>query len=372
MDDESSSCPFPKSGFQTPGTNKRLRSDSDERNEINSQTIYRQNKTPNINVVNQQMTSSDRNEFPPIIVEFTEKHDKSDQLKEKLGILTKDWDVNNRNIALEIIEEWCWTYPRPILFAKWQAHQQHPQENNSNLSLLHYNIRNFYANQGDLLSMIEDYNPHIISINELGTDVPLSTIKKLLFSYDVFKVQGSNTHGGVVIAVDKQFHATAVHDQHQTNIITLLLSINNKSYTVTSVYSPPTEPLPLQSMSEMLKISKSSIFVGDFNAKHEQWGCSLRNKKGRELEQWLRMNNLMVHNQGMTTSLRSKTTIDLIISTEHQFSVQCQPLAYNGSDHIPIMTEFANIPIINRNNPIPKISEMAARSQHFTMATVRC
>ena len=136
----------------------------------------------------------------------------------------------------------------------------------------------------------------------------------------------------------------------------MLLACNNKSFAITSVYSPPTESLPLQYMTEILKMSKSNVIVGDFSAKHEQWGCSLRNKKGRELEQWLQMNDLAVHNQGMTTSLRSETTIDLIISNEQQFLVQCQPLAYKRSDHIPIMVDFANIPSIKRNNSIPKVN----------------
>ncbi|CAF2101844.1 unnamed protein product, partial [Rotaria magnacalcarata] len=203
--------------------------------------------------------------------------------------------------------------------------------------------------------MITQYDSYVISINELGTDVPLKTIKKLLFSYDVFKAQGSNSHGGVVVAVAKQLHAKGV-DQHQPNIITVSLSINVKPYTITSVYSPPTEALPLQILSGILKTCKSNIIVGDLNAKHEQWGCSSRNKKGRDLNQWLQMNNLVVHNQGMTTSLRSETTIDLIISNEDQFSVQSQLLAHNGSDHLPIMVDFTDIPITEHSNTIPKVN----------------
>ena len=103
-------------------------------------------------------------------------------------------------------------------------------------------------------------------------------------------------------------------------------------------------------------MAKSNIIVGDFNPKHEQWGCTLPNKNGQELAQWLQINDLVVHNPGMTTSLRSKTPIDRIISNEQQLSVQCKPLAYNGSGHIPIMADFANIPTTKRNNSIPKVN----------------
>ncbi len=40
MYDEPSSLPSSKPGFQTPGANKRLRSDSNDRNDFNSQTTY--------------------------------------------------------------------------------------------------------------------------------------------------------------------------------------------------------------------------------------------------------------------------------------------------------------------------------------------
>jgi hypothetical protein len=58
MDDVSSSLPFFKSGLQTPGANKRLRSDSDEGIESDSQSNSRQNNTLNQNSSNIQMPSS--------------------------------------------------------------------------------------------------------------------------------------------------------------------------------------------------------------------------------------------------------------------------------------------------------------------------
>jgi len=99
MDDESSSFPIPKPGFQTPGTNKRLRSDSDGQNGINPQTIFRQNNTTDTNSSSQQMTSSNRIDFPPITVELTNKHDKSD--RKLVEELIKEWKhKNNKSINI--------------------------------------------------------------------------------------------------------------------------------------------------------------------------------------------------------------------------------------------------------------------------------
>jgi hypothetical protein len=76
--------------------------------------------------------------------------------------------------------------------------------------------------------MIEKYHLGLISLNELGTEIPTTVIKKLLFLYDMFQNEGSNSHGGVVVAVDKIFNARVI-DLRQPNIISILLSINRKS-----------------------------------------------------------------------------------------------------------------------------------------------
>ena len=89
MDDESSSFPIRKPSSQTPGTNKRLRSDSNEQNQINLQTIYRQNEASDTDVSNQQMMSSNRNVFPPIIIELKDKHNNSD--RKLIEILVQEW-----------------------------------------------------------------------------------------------------------------------------------------------------------------------------------------------------------------------------------------------------------------------------------------
>ena len=103
VDDESSSFPVSKPGLQKPGGNKSLRSDSDEQNEINLQTTYRQNKASNIGLSNQQITSSDRNNFPPIIIEFIDKHNKSDC--KLIDELVKAWKHTN-NKDTNVIERY--------------------------------------------------------------------------------------------------------------------------------------------------------------------------------------------------------------------------------------------------------------------------
>ncbi len=137
-------------------------------------------------------------------------------------------------------------------------------------------------------------------------------------------------------------------------MVATMIVAGNKTYAVVSVYSPPTEPLPIAALSSLKSMSKNIIIVGDFNAKHGRWKWHQVNKKGDELNNWLDENDLSVHNAGIRTSLRSNTTIDLIISTEPECNVQCQSLQYTSSDHYPILSEFNSIEFQNNNSYVPK------------------
>ncbi|CAF4534831.1 unnamed protein product, partial [Rotaria sp. Silwood2] len=138
--------------------------------------------------------------------------------------------------------------------------------------MLHYNVRYFYSNQADLIDMVNVYYPSIISLNELGTVIPDKIIKQLLFSYNVYTKQGTNPHGGVVLAIDKRLKCELM-DVNEPNTIAALVTIERQQFIVASIYSPPTEQLPLTTMSTLLKESKNIIIIGDLNAKHPDWGC---------------------------------------------------------------------------------------------------
>ena len=108
-------------------------------------------------------------------------------------------------------------------------------------------------------------------------------------------------------------------------------------------------------MSSLNKISKNVIIVGDLNAKHPNWGCTSMNHKGRLLAEWLDDDDKYeIQNHGMKTSLRSDTTIDLILTTPTISLSHCATLPYTGSDHLPILMEVNGISLKDNNYTISK------------------
>ncbi|CAF2773699.1 unnamed protein product [Rotaria sp. Silwood2] len=142
--------------------------------------------------------------------------------------------------------------------------------------------------------MIKEYQPMIISLNELGSHTNMKSIEQVLLGYEIIKVEGTNKHGGAILAIDKRILYVRPINLHKSNIATETISLNDSTYTITSIYSPSNTPLPLETMSLLLIYSNYTILLSDFNAKHIDRGCSTINSKGDQLSKWINDNNLTV------------------------------------------------------------------------------
>jgi hypothetical protein len=194
---------------------------------------------------------------------------KHTELWNKLEPILQDQSPHRIKKAREILQECCWCRNLQELAIRWQPTDILPSPPPTSLSLLHYNIRNFYSNQAELLEMVSSLSPPIISLNELGTVVPIKTIKQLLFSYQVYATEGTNAHGRAVLAIEKGLKPLPI-EISDLNMVAAKVTIDCRSFVVASVYSPPTERLPLSAMTTLLKQSKNVIIAGDFNAKHPE------------------------------------------------------------------------------------------------------
>ena len=197
------------------------------------------------------------------------------------------------------------------------------------------------------------YAPAIISLNELGTSIPEKVIKQSLFSCNVYVKEGTNSHGGVVLAIDKKLKSIAL-DINEPNVIAARIMLKAHQIVIASVYSPPTERVPLEIMKKLHNILENIIIAGDLNAKHADWGCSQQNSKGHTVADWLESTDLNMLNACIKTSLRSNTTIDLIISSEAPEATETQTLPYTGSDHLPILTKLWHFNVQDDKQLIPR------------------
>ena len=132
------------------------------------------------------------------------------------------------------------------------------------------------------------------------------------------------------------------------------ITINNKTYTVASVYVPPNEAINELAFDRMINsFSSHFLILGDFNGHSHLWGAYQENEREKVVEKLIDRHNLILLNDSVHTRFdtyhQTSSLLDLSL---------CHPSIYMyvafevysdrlGSDHHPIsITNTQNIKYI--------------------------
>ena len=201
---------------------------------------------------------------------------------------------------------------------------------------------------------ISKYSPAAIWLQEtLLTPHQTQTLKH----YSAYYKSGIQGYGGVCILVKNNFSHSQV--QFQADLQAVCITINNKTYTVASVYVPPSETLNVLSFDRMVNSFSSHYLIfgnfGDFNGHSHLWGANHENERGKVVEELIDRHNIILLNDSVHTRF----------DTYHQtcsllYLSSCHPSIYMdvalevysdrlGSDHHPII-----ITANTSDHPVPK------------------
>ena len=109
-----------------------------------------------------------------------------------------------------------------------------------------------------------------------------------------------NGLGGVCILVKNNFIHSQVQFQADLQAVAVCITINNKAYTVASVYASPSETLNELAFDRMIKsISSRYLILGDFNGHSYSWGANHENERDKSVE------HLTLKRPGLCSWLRS-------------------------------------------------------------------
>ena len=110
------------------------------------------------------------------------------------------------------------------------------------------------SNREDIALLISKYYPAAICLQEKN---------------------GIHGHGGVCILVKDKFIHSQVQFQADLQAVAVCITINNKTYTVASVYVPPTETLNELAFDRMINsFSSRYLILGDLNGHSHLWGAN--------------------------------------------------------------------------------------------------
>ena len=212
--------------------------------------------------------------------------------------------------------------------------------------IIQWNCRGLRSNREDIELLISKYSPAAICLQEtmLKRD-QTQTFKH----HSAYYKNGINGHGGVSILVKNNFIHSQVQFQADLQAVAVCITINNKMYTVASVYVPPSETLNELAFDRMIK-GFSSRYL---------WGANQENERGKAVEHLIDSHNLILLNDSVHTRFDTyhQTSSLLDLSSCHPsiyMDVACEVLSDRlGSDHhlIIITANTSDHPVLER---VPK------------------
>jgi endonuclease/exonuclease/phosphatase family metal-dependent hydrolase len=84
-----------------------------------------------------------------------------------------------------------------------------------------------------------------------------------------------------IIKNNNKHHQSTIPDMINLEAIAITISTDRNDIKITAAYNPPNKKNQNQDISELFK-DKPTILLGDFNSKHQTWGCFKTNQNGNK------------------------------------------------------------------------------------------
>lgn len=152
------------------------------------------------------------------------------------------------------------------------------------INILIWNANGIRHKLAELINFVKHHEIHLISISEtlLNADIRL-----FLPGYSILRADSAAPGRGVLLAIRDDLKATRRSLPATGHLEAVAATIDSPSgrILVASIYNSPARTRPLQrnALLKVLNLNGKVILLGDFNSRHEVWGCQSRNANGRTL-----------------------------------------------------------------------------------------
>jgi hypothetical protein len=156
---------------------------------------------------------------------------------------------------------------------------------NNSLSILLFNANGLKNHANELQTVLYDKRIDIALISETHFT------KYSHISIPGYYLLKSNhpdgtAHGGaaILIKTNLKFHPLTNFSQNHIQSCAISITLNNIPIVIAAVYSPPKHLITDTNLAEYFDTFPNNFIAGgDFNAKHQSWGCRVTNPRGNLL-----------------------------------------------------------------------------------------
>ena len=219
--------------------------------------------------------------------------------------------------------------------------------------IIQWNCIGLGSNREDIESLISKYSPAAICLQETLLTPHQTQTFKHNSAYYKSSIHG---HGGVCILVNYSLIHSQVQFQADLQAVAVCITINNKAYTVASVYVPPSETLNELAFDRMTNsFSSLYLILGDFNGHSHLWRANQENEREKVVEKLIDRHNLILLNDSVHTRFDTYHQTSSLLDLSLCHPSICMDVAFEvysdrlGSDHHPII-----ITANTSDHPVPE------------------
>ena len=228
--------------------------------------------------------------------------------------------------------------------------------------ILHININSLKSKRQLLTEYMEECSPDIVLINESK----LANEDRIRFAkYKMARKDRDKRGGGVAILIKENIKHSIIDSSNLTEeVLGIEISINQQPMAVVALYNPPAVKLNPEVFKYFTDKYENCLFIGDFNSKHQYFGCRTTNLNGNILFDIAEEHDLHIMNDPSETTHLNKATgnadiLDMAFATNSVLNrvTDCYVGEDLGSDHLPLhikvganRQDVAQHPILIRNN----------------------
>ncbi|UYV66220.1 hypothetical protein LAZ67_4000859 [Cordylochernes scorpioides] len=198
----------------------------------------------------------------------------------------------------------------------------------------------------EIMEIAEKQKIQIIALQETKLNEKYNLKYK---NYNILRKDRNKEGGGLAFLIKNLYYEDiAINIPNTSDLeaqgIKVYLS-QNKTINIFNMYHPPNNKL-IDDGTMAQFLTDNTIIVGDLNAKHQLWGCSMPNPRGKILSNIFDDNAFMCLNNGNPThhsySYNTAQALDISFSSPDIFhKCKWQILKSIGSDHLPILIEIS-------------------------------
>ncbi|UYV71800.1 hypothetical protein LAZ67_9000451, partial [Cordylochernes scorpioides] len=168
-------------------------------------------------------------------------------------------------------------------------------------------------------------------------------------NYNILRKDRNKEGGGLAFLINNLYYEDiAINIPNTSDLEAQGIKVylnQNKTINIFNMYHPPNNKL-IDDGTMAQFLTDNTIIVGDLNAKHQLWGCSTPNPRGKILSNLFDDNAFMCLNDGNPThhsySYNTAQALDISFSSPDIFhKCKWQILKSIGSDHLPILIEIS-------------------------------